>query len=332
MPLKLIPPGQRKSSRFWLVRGRFLGQDIEASTGAVDEVGALRFKNELERKLLEGRVPGPEATVTFHRAADLYMAAKSLNKTDQRRIDRLKEAIADKPVRAVLQADIDAAANKLHGADTPETKNRNVYTPAGAILHYAAKNQWCEWIRLDRPKQKQPETRATAPGVAETLLANTAGKEHLLLLWLFKQGTRISGALSVECERIDLKTRSYELFITKNRTWRTFPLDDEVWELLANDPDVQAGAGRLFPWENRWAVYEWLSPLCTKLKVKMTPHMARHWLGKNLNKSGAGLRTIMAALGQSNYKSAIRYVAEDVDAVRAATKAVGAIGKDKKVS
>lgn len=329
--LKLIPPGKRKGSRHWIVRGRFLGEDIEASTGAIEEVDALRFKNELERKLLEGRVPGPEATVGFHRAADLYMAATSLSKSDQRRIERLKEAIADKPVRTVLQADIDAAANKLHGTDTPETKNRNVYTPAGAILHYAYHNKWCDWIRLRRPKQKQPETRATAPGVAEALLAATTGKEHLLLLWLFAHGTRISGALSVECERIDLKTRTYELFITKNRTWRQFPLDDEVWELVANDPDVQAANGALFPWKNRWAVYEWLAPLCKRLKVKMTPHMARHWLGKDLNKRGAGLRTIMAALGQSNYKSAIRYVAEDIDAVRAAMKA-GSLGKDKKVS
>lgn len=327
MPLKLIPPGKRKGNPFFLIRGRLLGRDVEVSTETRDEGVALRLKNAVERRILEGSVPGPEATVTFHQAADLYAAAKGLNKDDQRRIDRLKEAIADKAVRTVLQADIDAAATKLHRSDTPETKNRNVYTPAAAVMHYAARNKWCEWIRLDRPKQKQAETRAAKDGVAEALLAATSGKEHLLLLWLFKQGTRITGALAVECERIDLKSRTFDLYITKNRTWRTFPLDDEVWELLANDADVQAGKGRLFPWRNRWRVYDWLKPLCESLGVKMTPHMARHWLGKNLNRSGAGLRTIMAALGQSNYKSAIRYVAEDVDAVRAATKAVGNLGK-----
>ena len=327
MPLKLIPPGRRKGNPYCLVRGRFLGRDIEVSAETRDPVAAERFKNAIERRILDGCVPGPEATVGFHTAADLYAAAKGLGKDDERRIANLKSVIPNKPVRAVVQADLDAAAVKLHAGDTPETKNRNVYTPAAAILHYAARNDWCEWKRFDRPKQKQAETRAAKDGAAEALLRATSGKEHLLILWLFKHGTRISGALSVDCGRIDLKGRTYELFITKNRTWRRFPIDDEVWELLANDPDVQRAEGRLFPWRDRWRVYEWLRPLCERAGVAFTPHMARHWLGKTLNKKGAGLRTIMTALGQSNYKSAIRYVAEDIEAVRESTKAIAPLGK-----
>ena len=47
--------------------------------------------------------------------------------------------------------------------------------------------------------------------------------------------------------------------------------------------------------------------------------MARHSLGTWLNASGAGLKTIMAALGHTDPKSSLRYQAADIETVRAAT-------------
>lgn len=327
MPLKLIPPGKRKN-RCYVVRGRLLGVDIETSTKTRNPADAERFKNELERELLDGIIPGANAHVTFHRAADLYVASKNppLRKVDLRLVDRLKEAITDKPVRAVIQADIDAAARSLHPNHTPDTWNRNVYTPAAAILHYAAQNQWRDWLRVKRPKLKQPETRAVADDVAETLLNATTGKQHLLLMWLFKHGSRIGGALAVECSRVNMAAREYDLYIPKNKQWRRFPIDDQVYRLLKTDPDMKHGTGRLFPaWASANSVYRWLNILCAYHHVHFTPHMARHRLGKSIGNSH-GLRVVMSALGQSSYKSALRYVAEDIDAVRAATKATKRLG------
>ena len=60
-----------------------------------------------------------------------------------------------------------------------------------------------------------------------------------------------------------------------------------------------------------------------KLGIEFTPHMARHSLGTWLNASGAGLKTIMAALGHKDAKSSIRYQAADVDTVRAASGQLG---------
>lgn len=72
-------------------------------------------------------------------------------------------------------------------------------------------------------------------------------------------------------------------------------------------------------------------PLCAKLKVKFTPHMARHWLGKKLDANGAGLKTIQKALGQASEKSASRYAVSDVETVRAATRRIGGIlGKSRR--
>jgi integrase len=323
--LKLIPPGKRKGNRTYIIRGRFAGRDVEKVTRTRDRDSAERLKHRIERRLLESAVPGPEAAVSFSRVADLYAAAKNVSKDEERRLKRLKAVIGHKLVGTLTQADVDDAALQIHGTETPETRNRNVYTPAAAVMHYAARNHWCAWQRFDRPKMKDPETRAATDPAASALIKATTGKQKLLILWLFMHGTRISGALQIDCARIDLRARTYELYVTKTRKWETFAIDDAVWQILANDPDVERGDGLLFPWKTRWRVYDWLTPLCLKLKVKFTPHMARHWLGKKLDANGAGLKTIQKALGQASEKSASRYAVSDVETVRAATRRIGAI-------
>lgn len=324
MPLKLIPPGRRKANPHYLVRGRFIdGNDYEVSTETKDPLAAQKFKVEFERRLLEGRLPGRGEAVSFRRAAELYKAGRTLFKDDEKRIDRLLAVIGDKDVREVGTADLVEAAALICPKVAPQTQNRYVYTPGAAVMHYAAENGWCEWKKFKRPKSDEPETRAAAEGVGEKLLSKADGKQRLLILWLFKHGTRITNSLQVECERIDLKARTYELRVAKSRKWKTFPIDDEVWFLLANDADVIAAKGRLFPWTDRWQVYRWLIPLREALGVTFTPHMGRHRLGKELNAAGAGLKTIMGALGQNDPRSAARYAAEDVEVIRAATAKLG---------
>jgi integrase len=321
VPLKLIPPGKRKGNRHYVVRGRFLGRDVEVSTQKSSPKDAAQFKAELEIQLLAGHVPGSGARVTFHKACDLYKV--TVGHREQQLVDRLKQGIADKYVGDVVQADIDTAARELYPTCTPETWNRQVYTPASSVLHYAAKNKWCGWLRVGRPKQKKPETRAATDDALEKLLGATTGKKQLLILWLFKHGSRISTALSVDCSRIYLGEREYEVYISKSRIWRRFPIDDEVYDLLKDDPDVLAGNGYLFPWRTRDGVGKWLRPLRERLGVTFTAHMARHWLGKKLRRHG--LRTIMDALGQTDTQATIRYVASDIEAVREATKGLGRV-------
>lgn len=220
------------------------------------------------------------------------------------------------------------AGLELHPTDSEATRNRNVYTPGAAIMHYAYHNRWCEWLRLKRPRIPEPETRAAADRVGPILYRAARGKQRLFIAWLFKHGTRITDALSIDCERIDLKHRLYEQWTAKTKKWRRFPIDDEVWELLANDDDAMRGSGKLFPWRTRWQVYRWLRPLVENHGLRFTPHMARHRLGLELNAAGAGLKTIMGALGQVSERSAVRYTSADIDVVRAAQRSVGrTVGK-----
>lgn len=112
---------------------------------------------------------------------------------------------------------------------------------------------------------------------------------------------------------MDLQQRTYRLFVAKTKTWRTKPIDDEVFGLLASDQDK---SGYVFPWRTKSGVYKWLRPLTEALNVQFAPHMARHSLGKALNRSGAGLKTIMGALDHSDPASSLRYQDADLEIVR----------------
>lgn len=316
MPFTIFPPGSRKGNRFWLVRGKVDGRDIEFSTKTRDETSARILALEFERKYLEGRVPSAQETVTWSRACELYKNSRNVSKSDTNYLLRLEKVLGSKDVRDITQADLDDAARRLYPAGSPETVNRQAFTPAIAVLSYAALNRWCQPSKWKRPKQRDPETRAAAEAAGRLLIRNTDGKRRLLILWLWKQGTRITDTVvRVAWERIDLRARTYEMWIGKSRKWKTFPLDTEVWEELTAIPEAER-KGKLFPWSTRQNVYRWLRPLVRKLGIEFTPHMARHRLGRDLNASGAGLRTIMDALGQKSPKAALRYMSEDVDSVR----------------
>ena len=342
MPFTLIPPGKRKGNSWYIVRGEVAGKRREFSTKTRDPEAARRFALELELALLDGGVPGAEAEVTFARAAELYKSFRNPSKLECWRIDKIVAALGDRPVRSLQQADLVAAAHDLYPGRKPETKNRAVIKPAAAILHYAARNKWCEWLRIERFAEAAPVTRAATAEQARALLAalakeirttktphrkRLARKKRLLILWIFKHWNRISEPLKLRWEdHIDLAERVYLLHVSKSDQWKRKPIDEEVFEALANEPQKER-EGWLFPWRTRSGVYTWLRPLCKRLRIHFTPHMARHFGGKELNRQGAGLKTIMGALDHLDPQSSVRYQDADIDIVREAMGKMRRVGR-----
>lgn len=320
MPLHLVAPGKRKGNRYYIVRGEVSGRGVEVSTKTADKAAADRFKANLEVRLLENRLPEAGEDVTFSKAAELYIAYKNPALADLKRIHRIRGALGPKLIARIRHADLVDAANLLYPNCAPATKNREALRPAAAILHYAASNELCPWLRIPLFKEPRPKTRAVTQDIARVLIASLEGKKRLLLLWLFRQGPRISDALRIRGEHIDLKRRMVVRHIGKSDEDVEDPLHDEVWELLANDPP---GPGPLFPWRTKNGVYKWLRPYVRALGIKFTPHMARHSLGKWLNEDGASLRTIMDTLHHLDPKSSIRYQSTDIEVVRQIGRRLG---------
>jgi integrase len=355
--LYLVEPGERKGNKYYLVRGNVMpGADqVEVSTKTTDYAEAVRCMADLQVELLKQRVPSASEDVTFGDGAQLYIDWRSPAKVDRQRIDKLEATpIWRKFVRDIVQADIVQAANALYEGCEASTKNRNAVRPIASILHYCAGNNFCAWLRVKRFKEKRAETRAVSEQAARLLLANVPmavtrdGKplkavpamlgnrpvtekdrqkflrlqrqRKLLLMWLFRQGNRITDALvRVTWEKIDLRARSIAYHVGKGDRDVVKPLHEEVFELLAQTPAAERH-GPVFPWRDRHAVYKWLRPYAKSLGFKFTPHMARHSVGKWLNEGGASLRSIMDTLDHLDIQSSARYQSTEVEVIRTASE------------
>lgn len=342
MSLKLIAPGRRKRNIYYILRGTIGGRYIEVSTKTRDYKAAQKFKAEFERQHALHRVPEPGEELSLARGVDIYSEWRDPSDADMKRLEKLKASeIGHMPVSAIRHADLVKAANDIFSGKSPATKNREVMRPAAAVLHYCAEQKYCAWLRVKLFKEARPKTRAVSLAVARSITSAVPDlplyrhertekfldrsrqrqkKKRLLLLWLFHQGPRISDALRIRGEDIDMQRRVVRMHVAKPDIYVEEPLHDEVWELLANDPP---GAGKLFPWSSRSSVYNWLRPMMRTLGVSFTPHMARHSRGKWLNESGASLRQIMDALHHQDPKSSMRYQSTDIEVIRESGRKVG---------
>lgn len=323
--LKLIPPGKRKN-KFYYLRGTLDGKHVETSLKTSNRTDAEQKLRNLIREY-EGNKDINE-NVTFTMAAQHYIAFRKPTERDETRIDRICDWIdpdtglqfGNRLCREFTQNDIVKVANALYSTSEAGNKNRSAIVPIASVLHYASSNKWCDHLRIAKFKEKTAKTRFVMPNVETKLLKAANGDEYLLLLWLFRQGDRITDALQVRYEDIDLDRGVIRRLISKSDRYWEFSIDEEIIKLLKKK---KLSEGFVFPWRTRWAVYVWLNPLKEKVGIEFTPHRARHTLGKTLNDTGAGLRTIMDSLGQSDPKSAIRYQATDVETTRRAKQKAG---------
>lgn len=319
MALQLIPPGKRGNKTF-IARGRINGHLYEYSLQTEDRAAARRRMREFEDKI---KADGPLAagTVTFADAATRYRDFRQPREVDVARIEALVGVLGRRRLRDLNVSDIHEAATRLKPGTSGATKNREVVRVAAAIWHYAAKAGLCSHVAVTLFPEETPRTQALDQEDAGTLIAATdpGTPRRLLLLWLFHQGMRISHTLAVPWDKIDLDRGTVEHREQKGRRPHdyVFPLHAEVIEELRRVP-AEERAGPVFPWRNRSSVYDWLKPLSERLGIPFTPHMARHSRGTWLNDAGAGLRTIMEALGHASERSSLRYQHGNVEIVRAA--------------
>ena len=314
MGYRLYGPGTRKGNVHITARIYHGGKEREVSTNTRDEEAARQLAQRIEATMRLGREP--RKAQTFADVADLYLAARGLAGNDRRYVESLKRAIGTIPIEDVLPMDIAGAANSLYPARKNETKNRQAYAPAAAVLHFAADNRLRDYVVIKKLPESIPENRCSAPGVLAALIANTEADQRRLLTVLRYQGWRITETLGTRWDRhVDLAGRGFQIFISKVPAWKWVPMHEAVFEALCEVPE-SARTGKVFPWSNRHAVYKWLRPLTTRLGVRFTPHMARHDFGTDLNDADATDADIAQASSWTSAKSTKRYTHVNRDRAR----------------
>lgn len=329
----LYRPGTRKGNRTWVARGTIDGRQREFVTGSANKSDAAkawhRFETaERERLAAERRADAPltAETATFADAALLYLQREKRSARTESLVFRLiADELGGMLLARIRNSDIAAAAERLCPGLSAASRNRTVFVPAAAILHAAADEGLCGWLRVRKLREKRPETRALPEQIAEALILAAEGETRSLLVFLFRQGWRISDALRLAWEDIDFVTGTLRYRIAKTDDALTVPMHRDMRECLQS---MSRGTGRVFSFRDRFAAYRAIRPVAKKLGVTFTPHQARHTLATALVNRGGELADIMALGGWRDYKSVLRYGRPGGERVREMLERLPKVGEN----
>ncbi len=230
------------------------------------------------------------------------------------------------PLSRIDQAAIDRAARELKPAASNATRNRQVYMPIGAVLHYAAKRGLCEYRKIERPRQPRGRMRWLRPDEAERPIDACAPHLRPLVIFLFGTGARLSEALYLDWAEVDLSSRRLRFTETKNGEARGVPINERVFVELAN---LGHRGGAVFrrpdgrPYAQRAGVSGQIKTAfkgaCRRAGISdFTPHDCRHTWASWFYAETRDIRALMELGGWKSMKMVERYTHLNPDHLAAA--------------
>jgi integrase len=228
MPLKLYRRGE-----VWHYRGTVAGRRLRGSTGTADKTRAQRIAAQKEDRQWKGHLDGPEAVLTFAQAAIKYRAAGR----SPRFLKAVEDYWKDTPVKEITSGLVRQAAMTLLPSHSGATRNRQVIVPTQAIINHAASLELCRTIRVKRfpvvTKEKEPATWEWV----QAFMAHANPHLGALACFMFLTGARISEALAVTWEDLDLTGATALIRQTKIGDERRAHLPPPLVAAIANIPD-----------------------------------------------------------------------------------------------
>jgi integrase len=313
--LKLIPPRQGKSPNF-TIRGTHLRTRIDRTAGTSSRPLAVRIMRSIEKEIERGEFADPAAPL-FVTAARSYLQGGG----ERRFVASLIDYFGAAALASIDQAAIDKAATTLYPDAMAATRNRQVYTVVSAILKHAGIEK-----ALRRPKGARGNRRLVflQPADANALLASARSlnpRFGALLTFLLATGCRLSEALRLATDDVDLPRSLAVIGRTKNGEPRTVHLPPAAVTALAN---IEFAYATVFGFSKAGRIYELLDEAATAAGVKIPPgiafHIFRHTYGAWMRRY-AGLDTSgLVATGAWLSHEAAR-VYEHVEASEEARKA-----------
>lgn len=281
MPLKLIPPRKGKSPNY-SIRGTYLKQYVDRTTGTPVEAIAKQVLAAVKRDIERGRFAEPVETetreTTFEEAALAYLKiggdGKYLGRFDPKAkiwIGGVIPHLIGAPLSDVTQQRIDSIATEMYPYGAAATRNRHVYTPISAVLKHAGVE-----FKVKRPKGWRGNQRVTWMDQEGAFAMLAAAKEEdaefgIFLAFLLYTGCRLNEALSLTCDRLTL-SESFAYFPrTKNDDPRAVHLPPYLVVEMANHPrGLDRGKQKVFRFRKCGRLYT----LIGKVKEAVGPSVS----------------------------------------------------------
>lgn len=286
--------------------GTIAGERIRKSLGTRDKAVAEELCALHEARVWKRHNYGEAAVRTFEEAAVSYLQQGG----EGRYIPKVLKHFKGRAVGSINPGDIRAAALELYPHASPATRNRQAIIPARAVVNHAHSLGWCGAIRVkqfDVPKSRKnkPVDRDWMDKfLAE---ADKSGLPHLSACVLFMQqtGARVSEAINLTGEYVDLGERVALLEKTKTDEWSPRHLTTELVVRLVG-LGLEKGK-RVFGYTDRQAVNRRIKAVCKRAEIEpRSSHAAgRHTFATTAIDGGAKIKDAMDAGG---WKSAALFI------------------------
>lgn len=276
MPIKLIPPSEKRRTKNYTARGTHLGCPVNRSLGTSEKTLAKKLLKQIEHDIERGAITR-KGSVGFTEAANAYMKAGGENKY----LHPLMKHFRHTPLMDISQTAIDNAASEIYPFATAATLNRQVYTPISAVLKRAGEERQIKrplgWRGRRLTHWLTSEQAFAVFNATDTLVApvHTKIRFRALLVTLCYTGMRLGDALRLTCDNVNLKNKTAILHTTKNGKPRLVYLPAVVVEALEGMPGGLSG-GRVFPFHKGGRLMDLLKMSLSAAGVVLPERVAFH--------------------------------------------------------
>lgn len=223
---------------------------------------------------------------------------------DGRYLPKIVEHFGSRPLTSIFPFDVKKLAMDLYPTQQNATRNRCVITPVRAIFFHAYERGWGPAIRLRNVKEETPKRKKAASQAWLHAFVRQCGKddlEHLaaLVLFMSQTGARISEALELRWNEVDLINRTALLLKTKTERNSTRFLTDQMISRLYAFQDGMKQTDRVFRYRNRHSVNERIAAVCRRAGIvyKPTHTCGRHAFANIALSMGVDVKSAMDAGG-----------------------------------
>lgn len=231
MPLNVFKRGE-----IYYVRGTVQvggkSKSVYRSTKLSDKKKASVYAARLESDTIDELLHGAKNVATFEDAMLLYDKAGGSN----RFMAQVSNAFGKKKLAEIAQHDLDREARLAYPAGQPETLNRQFYTPFIAVWNVAARNEWAEHRKWQRPRKakgtrvvklkQRSGDRPVAYERAASFVAAMSPAPAMVMTALFYTGMRPIEMFALRAEDIDIDGRWIVVRSSKTGEPRGVPMHE----------------------------------------------------------------------------------------------------------
>lgn len=302
----------------WWIDGQLNGERIRESTRETERKDAEGYA--LRREADARRVAefGPEAVLTFGTATGLYLdAGKS-----ERYLTPIFNKWEGRLVRNIKPGHVQDLARALYPYAGPATRNRQVIAPTQAVINHAAKRGLCAPIMVERFFVPKHQPKVATRQWLEKFMA--AASPHLAAFACFMAmtGARVSEAIRLDWEDVDLNAATALLRLTKNGDPRVATIPPALLARLSSLPDRD---GPVFRYVSRQSFQ---TPWANAEKRAAIEHIKPHDAGRRLFASemvqaGVDPVTVAKAGGWKSVRMVVEVYAQPADTREAVNRVFG---------